>query len=122
LSATKASLPRVEVCIGQRTFQAILDSEASANFVSGRIFQAEDVTRQQLELASREAVSHTIRLVRDEAFHIRPYHSSQDKKRALFECVSDMLALGAIERSDSECCSPVVLVRKKDGTVRFSSD
>jgi hypothetical protein len=38
----KYLLPRVEVRIGQRTFQAILDSGASANFVSGRIFQVED--------------------------------------------------------------------------------
>jgi hypothetical protein len=217
-----------------------LDSGASANFVSGRIFQAEEVTRQQLELASREAtvetsgrivatlhigeacyedvpflvvnelrdevilghqwlrdaratmdftlgcvhhgartrrttywnqrqpeasgtcriedevrhefpsscarefldvlrefagvmndesvtgtvsaVSHTIRLVKNEPFRIRPYHLSEDKKRALFECVRDMLASGVIERSDSEYCSPVVLVRKKDGTVRFCTD
>jgi hypothetical protein len=68
------------------------------------------------------AVSHTIRLVKNEPFRIRPYHLSEDKKRALFECVRDMLASGVIERSDSEYCSPVVLVRKKDGTVRFCTD
>jgi hypothetical protein len=59
LSTTKPSLPRVEVRIGQRTFQAILDSGSSANFVSSRIFQVEEVTRQQLELASREATVET---------------------------------------------------------------
>jgi hypothetical protein len=68
------------------------------------------------------AVSDTIRLVRDEPFRIRPCHLSEDKKRALFECVRDMLASGVIQRLDSEYCSPVMLVRKKDGTVRFCTD
>jgi hypothetical protein len=62
------------------------------------------------------AVSDTIRLVRDEPFRIRPCHLSEDKKRALFECVRDMLASGVIQRSDSVYCSPVMLVRKKGGT------
>jgi hypothetical protein len=33
-----------------------------------------------------------------------------------------MLAAGVIERSESEYCSPVVLVKEKDGTVRFCTD
>jgi hypothetical protein len=33
-----------------------------------------------------------------------------------------MLTAGVVERSDSEYCSPVVLVKKKDGTLRFCTD
>jgi hypothetical protein len=33
-----------------------------------------------------------------------------------------MLTAGVVERSDSEYCTPVVLVKKKDGTVRFCAD
>ncbi|KAH0815773.1 hypothetical protein GEV33_007018 [Tenebrio molitor] len=210
---------RIEVRIGQRTFQAILDSGATFNFVSGSLFQPDSYSRQLLDLASQRTtietsgffvnslhvgehtygmatmdftlgcvhhgvtdrstsywnrecpwsdntdvpeiaklnhgfpssyahnfrnivrefasvfreqsatatvrvVTHTIRLNKDEPFRIRPYHlsESEDKKRALYECVNEMLAAGVIERSDSEYCSPVVLVKKKDGTVRFCTD
>jgi hypothetical protein len=80
------------------------------------------VFREQSATATVRVVTHTIRLNKDEPFRIRPYHLSEDKKRALYECVNEMLAAGVIERSDSEYCSPVVLVKKKDGTVRFCTD
>jgi hypothetical protein len=68
------------------------------------------------------AVTHKIRLEKDEPFRIRPYHLNEQKKCALYECINEMLAAGVIERSESEYCSPVVLVKKKDGTVRFCTD
>jgi hypothetical protein len=80
------------------------------------------VFREQSATATVRVVTHTIRLNKDAPFRIRPYHLSEDKKRALYECVNEMLAAGVIERSDSEYCSPVVLVKKKDGTVRFCTD
>ncbi|KAH0811008.1 hypothetical protein GEV33_011783 [Tenebrio molitor] len=46
------------------------------------------------------AVTHKIRLEKDEPFRIRPYHLNEQK----------------IKRSESEYCSPVVLVKKKEGT------
>jgi hypothetical protein len=68
------------------------------------------------------AVTRKIRLEKDEPFRIRPYHLNEQKKCALYECINEMLAAGVIERSESEYCSPVVLVKKKDGTVRFCTD
>jgi hypothetical protein len=68
------------------------------------------------------AVTHKIRLEKDEPFRIRPYHLNEQKKCALYECINEMLAAGVIGRSESEYCSPVVLVKKKDGTVRFCTD
>jgi hypothetical protein len=220
LSQTVSALPRIQVRIGQRTFNAILDSGATSNFVSGRLFQPGRLSKQTLDLASQRAtieasgslncslhvgdqtyedvtflvvdelrddvilglqwlrdsratmdftlgcvhhgvtsrhttywnrerpfsantgvpetvipshgfppscarefrdivrefasvlneqgatatvrvVTHVIRLIKDEPFRIRPYHLSEDKKRALYECVGEMLATGVIERSDS---------------------
>jgi hypothetical protein len=80
------------------------------------------VLNEQGATATVRVVTHVIRLIKDEPFRIRPYHLSEDKKRALYECVGEMLATGVIERSDSDYCSPVVLVKKKDGTVRFCTD
>jgi hypothetical protein len=68
------------------------------------------------------AVTRKIRLEKDEPFRIRPYHLNEQKKCALYECINEMLAAGVIERSESEYCSPVVLVKEKDGTVRFCTD
>jgi hypothetical protein len=68
------------------------------------------------------SVTHKIRLEKDEPFRIRPYHLNEEKKCALYECVNEMLTAGVVERSDSEYCSPVVLVKKKDGTLRFCTD
>ncbi|KAJ3622289.1 hypothetical protein MTP99_002807 [Tenebrio molitor] len=68
------------------------------------------------------AVTHKIRLEKDEPFRIRPYHLNEQKKCALYECVNEILTAGVVERSDNEYCSPVVLVKKKDGTVRFCTD
>lgn len=33
-----------------------------------------------------------------------------------------MLSAGVIERTNSDCCSPAVLVQKKDRTVRFCTN
>jgi hypothetical protein len=68
------------------------------------------------------SVTHKIRLEKDEPFRIRPYHLNEEKKCALYECVNEMLTAGVVERSDSEYCSPVVLVKKKDGRLRFCTD
>jgi hypothetical protein len=68
------------------------------------------------------AVTHNIRLKKDEPFRLRPYPVSDKKKKQLFQCVQEMLAAGVIERSVSDYCSPAVLVTKKDGTVRFCTD
>jgi hypothetical protein len=46
-------LPRIEVRIGQRTFQAILDSGATFNFVSG------SYSRQLLDLAGQRTTIET---------------------------------------------------------------
>ena len=68
------------------------------------------------------AVTHTIRLTKDEPFRLRPYPLSEKKRKLMYEYVQQMLAAGVIERSVSDYCSPAVLVGKKDGTMRFCTD
>lgn len=68
------------------------------------------------------AVQHTIRLKDTKPFRVRPYQVNETKRQQMYQCIEEMLATGVIERSNSEYCSPAVLVKKSDGSVRFCTD
>ena len=81
------------------------------------IFAVDDV-----ELGRTNLVKHTIKLDNYTPFKERyqriPPHQYEEVKRHLAE----MLEVGAIRRSNSPWASAVVLVRKKDGSLRFCID
>ena len=52
----------------------------------------------------------------------KPYPVPHALRETINNEVQDMLSLGVIERSESPYASPVVMVRKKDGTIRFCVD
>lgn len=54
--------------------------------------------------------------------HQKMYQVSQRLLPALKEELEVMMSLGVTERSHSECSSPVVLVLKKDGSIRLCID
>jgi hypothetical protein len=54
--------------------------------------------------------------------HIRPYRYLPSLKDEIEKQVADMLARGIIQPSVSAFSSPILLVRKKDGTWRFCVD
>ena len=65
---------------------------------------------------------HSIRLVSSDPIRIKPYPFPFSTKTTVEEEVRSMLNMGVIEPSDSAYSSPVVLVKKKDGAVRFCID
>ncbi len=71
---------------------------------------------------STDVVEHSIKLTAEEPVRSRPYpvpHSLRDSMRSE---VKSMLGMGIIEPSNSSYASPVVMVKKPDGSYRFCCD
>ena len=75
-----------------------------------------------LELGKTSLVKHIIKLTNDATFKERcqriPPHQYKEVKKHLKE----MIEIGAIQKSASPQASAVVLVRKKNGSLRFCTD
>lgn len=65
---------------------------------------------------------HSIHLSSNVPIRVKQYPLPLTSKQAIEREVKSMLDLGVIEPSSSPYCSPVVLVSKKDGSVRFCID
>ena len=77
---------------------------------------------EPLELGRTNLVKHTIKVSNSilfkERYHRIPPHQFEEVRKHLKE----MEEIGAIRRSNSPLASPVVLVQKKDGSLRFCID
>ena len=60
-----------------------------------------------------------LQLTTSEPIRSKPYPVPHALKETMRNEIRDMLSLGVIERSNSSYASPVVMVRKKEGSVRF---
>ena len=67
-------------------------------------------------------IEHPILTMPGKKVKLRPYRVPEARKEAIKEEVKKMLEAGIIEESRSEWCSPIVLIPKPDGTVRFCND
>lgn len=72
--------------------------------------------------ALKGAVKHRIKTGDHEPISQRAYRVAPTERRVIQEEVEKMLARGIIRPSESPWSSPVVLVKKKDGTWRFCVD
>jgi hypothetical protein len=79
--------------------------------------------QEPTELPPQRADDHHIPLVPGaQPVNIRPYRSSPQQKTEIEKQIADMLKKGVIQHSNSPFASPVLLVKKKDGTWRFCVD
>jgi len=66
--------------------------------------------------------THDIKLTEDTPFKARPYRLPKAQVEIVEEHVKSMLDMGVIQPSSSPYASPIVLVKKNDGTIRFCVD
>lgn len=76
----------------------------------------------QTGLGRTTTVEHTIDTGGHAPLRQRPYRVSPTERHVIDEQVEDMLPRGVIRPSTSPWASPVVLVKKKDGSIRFCVD
>ncbi|XP_027156574.1 uncharacterized protein LOC113757594 [Coffea eugenioides] len=91
--------------------------------ISELLHQFSDVFAEPTQLPPERAHDHTIPLKpRAQPFKLRPYRYPHSQKTEIENQVSNMLQTGIIKPSTSPFSSPVLLVKKKEGTWRFCVD
>lgn len=85
--------------------------------------QFPDIFETPKSLPLERPLDHAILLKPEvQPFKIKPYRYPHFQKTEIENQVTEMLSNGIIQPSTSPFASPVLLVRKKDGTWRFSVD
>ncbi|XP_054154595.1 uncharacterized protein LOC128953145 [Oppia nitens] len=75
-----------------------------------------------LQLGKAVDVEHEIKLTTEEPVRLRAYRNSPKEKEIIRQQVKEMLDANVIEESKSPYSFPVVLVKKKNGKIRFCVD
>ncbi|CAM4588212.1 unnamed protein product [Lepidochelys kempii] len=111
--------PQTDDPQGQVKISSELTPEQRTEVIS-MIQWNQDVFCTQLGLTT--VVQHHIATGPGVMVTIRPYQISEAKREEIRTEVKKMLELGVIEESHSQWSSPIVLVPKPDGTLRFCND
>ena len=77
---------------------------------------------EPIEIRCTDATEHVIELMKDEPFKERFQRIAPPLVDEVHQHIQEMLDGGAIQPSQSPGCNAVVLVRKKDGLLRFCID
>lgn len=92
--------------------------------------QKTDIARLQKQFADvfsllpgrTNLIEHQIETPPGVTVRLRPYRLPEHKRKVVQRELAAMLEMGVIEESHSAWCSPIVLVVKKDGSIRFCVD
>ncbi|XP_068662850.1 uncharacterized protein [Aristolochia californica] len=107
---------RVLVELGSTTMAASPPREDTTAMVKKVLTEFRDVFAMSQELPPQRAKEHAITLEGASPMSVRPYRYPQIQKDEIERLVGEMLAAGIIQPSTSPFSSPVLLVKKKDGS------
>ena len=84
------------------------------------VFQYRDVFTDKP--GTTNLAEHKIEMVTDDPVRVKPYPIPYSLREELKQDIEQMLDMGVIRKSDSSYSSPIVIVRKKDGSNRICID
>lgn len=123
---TELSTLAKEVKQGNSLFAICLQCDAGAEIpteMQPLLQEFEDVCQELKQLPPSREIDHYINLKEGtEPVNVRPYRYAHFQKAEIEKQVQDMLNMGLIRTSTSPFSSPILLVKKKDGTWRFCTD
>lgn len=91
--------------------------------VQERLANFAEIFQQPQGMPPKRKQEHSIHLVEGQGpVNVRPYRYPHHHKNEIEKQVKDMLQTGIIRPNQSAFSSPVILVKKKDGTWRISVD
>jgi hypothetical protein len=123
LTAPKTTITNAELHTIVNEDSAPLDTTSLPPQIARLIEQHQGLLQEPSALPSPRADDHHIPLIPGaQPVNIRPYRYSPQQKTTIENQVADMLKRGIIQPSSSPFASPVLLVKKKDGTWRFCVD
>ena len=79
-------------------------------------------SRHKLDLGTANNFEHTIKLKTNEPVYVKQFRIPESHRDALLTQVNEWLKLGIIQPTHSRFNSPIFVVPKKDGTMRFVLD
>ena len=83
---------------------------------------ADVISLSNNKLNCTAVLKHHINTSDSKPVHLLPHHIPQACRNEVRKLIHDMLEQGAIQYSDSPWSFPVVLAKKKDGSLRFRVD
>ena len=107
--------------------ESIQDVTAAPNLTDEQRAEFMDLAHQFSSLfteapGTTNLVQHHIKLTSDEPVRSKPYSVPYSLRESLRGDVDDMIRMGVIRKSNSPYASPVVVVKKKDGSNRICVD
>ncbi|XP_069106987.1 uncharacterized protein [Argopecten irradians] len=118
---TETSLPEHLEKLFDESRTDLTDSQSNA--FKGLLLEYQDTfSNSSNDLGLTTLVEHTINTGSSLPIRQYPRRIPIANRKEVEQEIEDMIEKGVIEKSDSPWCSPVVLVRKKDNSLRFCID